>query len=67
MRAKDLFIDIEADFSKDEVLPDLVSGRCSLRPRFSPHQVGADARIGAIDRGIRDTYLQHKLKDHPSA
>ena len=65
--AKDLLIDIEANFSGDEVHSDLGTRRHSLRLRLQPHQVEVDARTRAIDRGIRDTYLQHELKDHPSA
>ena len=67
MRAEDLVIDIDDDFSGDVVLPELGARRHSLRPRFLPHQARVDARIGAIDRGIRDTYLQQGLKDHPFA
>ena len=57
MRAEDLVIDINADFSGDVVLLELGTRRRSLRPRFLPHQARVDAHIGAIDRGIRDTYL----------
>ena len=32
-----------------------------------PRLAGVDARIEAIDRGIRDIHLQRGLKDHPSA
>ena len=63
-RAKDLFIDIEANFSRDEVLPDLSTQRCNLRPSFLPCQVGADASTGAINGDIRDTHRQQGLKDH---
>ena len=66
-RAEDLLINIEVDFSEDEVHPDLGARRCSLRPRFPPHHAGANAHTGAVDRGIRDTHLQHGLKNHPSA
>ena len=66
-RAEDLLINIEVDFSKDEVYPDLGVRRHSLRPRFLSHQAGVDAHTRAVDRGIRDTHLQHGLKDYPSA
>lgn len=56
-RVEDLLIDIEADFSGDEVHPDLGARRHSLRPRFPPRQAGADACIGALDKGIKDTHL----------
>ena len=64
--AKDLLIDIDADFSRDEVLPDLGAWRRSLRSRFPPYQARANARTGAIDGGIKDMHLQCGLKDHPS-
>ena len=35
-RAEDLFFDIDANFSGDEVLLDLGAQRHSLRPRFPP-------------------------------
>ena len=63
-RAKDLFIDIEANFSRDEVFLDLSTQRCNLRPSFLPCQAGADASIGAINGGIRNTHRQQVLKDH---
>ena len=66
MLAKDLLIDIEANFFGDEVHLDLGTQRQSLRLRFQPHQARVDAHTGVVDRGIRDTYLQHELKDHPS-
>ena len=40
IRAEDLLINIEVDFSEDEVHPDLGARRRSLRPKFPPHQVG---------------------------
>ena len=57
MRAKDLLIDIEADFFWEKVYPDLGARRRSLRLRFPPHQAEVDACTGAIDRGIKDTHL----------
>ena len=67
MRAEDLVIDIDADFSGDEFLPELSARRHSLRPRFPPHQARADTRTRAVDSGIRETHLQQGLKDHPFA
>ena len=67
MRAEDLHINIEVNFSEDEVHPDLGARRRSLRPRFPPHPAEANAHTGAVDKGIRDTHLQHGLKNHPSA
>ena len=67
MRAKDLLIDIKADFFGDEVLPNLGTRRHKLRPRFPPRQAGAYAHTGDINGGIKDTHLQRRLKDHPSA
>lgn len=62
---KDLLFDIEADFSKEEeVYPG--AWRRGLRPRFPPRQARANAHIRAVDGDIRDTHLQHGLKDHPS-
>ena len=66
MRAKDLFINIEADLSRDEVHPDLGTQRRNLRQRFLPCQAGVDACIGAVYKGIKDTHLQHGRKDHSS-
>ena len=65
MQAEDLIIDIDADFSREEVHADLGARRRNLRSKFPPHQAGAEARTRAIDRGIRDTHLQNGLKDHP--
>ena len=56
MRAKDLLIDIKADFFGDEVLPNLGTRRHKLRPRFLPRQAGANAHTGAINGGIKDTF-----------
>lgn len=50
MQAEDLIIDIDDDFSRDEVHADLGVQRHNLRPRVPPHQ--AEARTKAIDRGI---------------
>ena len=67
MRAEDIVIDIDADFSGDEFLQELSARRHSLRPRFPPHQARADTRTRAVDSGIRETHLQQGLKDHPFA
>ena len=56
-RVEDLFIDIDADFSRNEVLLDLGIWRRSLRLRFPPCLAGADARTGAIANGIKGTHL----------
>ena len=56
-RVEDLFIDIDADFSKNKVLLDLGIWRCSLRLRFPPCLAGANARTRAIANGIKDTHL----------
>ena len=41
--------------------------RRSRRSRFPPCQAGSEAYTGEIDDNIKDTYLQHDLKRHPSA
>ena len=41
--------------------------RRSRRPRFPPYQAGSEAYTREIDDNIKDTYLQHDLKRHPSA
>ena len=56
-RVEDLFIDIDADFSRNEVLLDLGIWRRSLRLRFSPCLAGPDARTRAVANGIKDTHL----------
>jgi len=37
VRAKDLVINIDDKFPRDEVLPEFGTWRCNLRPRFPPH------------------------------
>ena len=46
MRTEDLLIDIDVDFSRDKVLPDLGVRRRSFRSRFPPCHAGADAHTG---------------------
>ena len=63
---EELLFDIEVDFFGDDMVePNLGARRRSLRPRFSPRQVGVDAYTRAMDGVIRDTHLQCRLKDHP--
>lgn len=57
MQAKDLVIDIDANFPRDKVLPKFGVQWCSLRPSFPPHLAEADACIGVLDKGIQDTHL----------
>ena len=56
-QVEDLFIDIDADFSRIEVLLDLGIWRRSLRLRFPPCLAGAYARTGAVANGMKDTHL----------
>ena len=63
-RTEDLLINIEVDFSEDEVHLDLGARRRSLRPRFPSYQARADARAGVVDGSIKDTHIQCGLKDH---
>lgn len=44
MQAKDIFIDINENFLRPEVLPEFSTQRRSLRPRFPPYQARANAR-----------------------
>ena len=65
MRAKVFVIDIDANFSGGELHAEFGTRRRSLWPRFPPHLARIDARTRAVDRGIRDTHIQSRLKDHP--
>ena len=67
MQDDDILIDIDKVFARPKVLSEFNTQRRSLRPWFPPHQARADAPTRTIDRGIKDTHLQHGLKDHPSA
>ena len=63
---EDLLFNIEVNLSTEE--KDYPGARRrGLRWRFLPRQAGADAYTGAVDDDIRDTHLQCRLKDHPSA
>jgi len=66
VRDNDILIDIDEVFAGPEVLADFGTQRHSLRPRFPSHQAGVNTHTRTIDKGIQDTHLQHKLKDHPS-